>query len=78
VGRNPASFAKRQRELNRQRKRADKARKRAARRQAKPDSTESNPDGDPDLEGIVFGPNQPHFDEFGLEINPSGSSDTDE
>lgn len=54
MGFNPSSFAKRQREIQRQRKKAEKQRRRAEKkRMGGPDS----PDGvDPDIAGIVPGP----------------------
>jgi hypothetical protein len=59
VGRNPSSFAKRQRERERQRKRAEKAARRAERRERDNDGPDTDDGVDPDIAGIVPGP-QPH------------------
>lgn len=60
MGRNPSSFAKRQRERERQRKRAEKAARRRERRERGDDDSGDADNGiDPDIAGIVPGP-QPH------------------
>lgn len=58
-----ASFAKRKREMEKQEKRQAKRELRAARKAAKAEQPEQNlGDGDPDLEGIVPGPQPPRRD----------------
>ena len=61
--RNPASFAKRQRELARQRKRAEKSRRREERRDRRPADGDQVSDVDPDIAGIIPGPQPKPEDE---------------
>ncbi len=64
MARNPSTFAKRQREQERQRKRASRLKRREARRIEKPVGVQSNdPDFDPDLAGIVPGPQPKPWDD---------------
>ena len=71
MSRNPATFAKRQRELDKQEKRQEKARKRANRRSVqRPDNASGE---DPDIAGIVPGPQpSPWGDE---DLLPDDSED---
>jgi hypothetical protein len=57
--RSKATFEKRQKELKRQRKQKEKAAKQLARKEAKTPGTPQLPGEDPDLAGLVPGPNQP-------------------
>ncbi len=64
MARNPSSFAKRQREIQRQQKRVAKARKRTERRDRK-GTVPGETDEDPDIAGIVPGPQaQPWMNDF--------------
>ena len=56
MGRNPATFAKRQRELQKQEKRAEKARRKADRRHESSSDVDVAAGEDPDIAGIVPGP----------------------
>ncbi len=69
MARNPATFAKRQRELQKQQKRKEKAKRRAIRKQEKDMTTTDAPPGiDPDIAGIVPGPQPiPWADELDAE-----------
>lgn len=59
----PASFAKRKRELEKKRKRQEKLQLRAERRAQKAERGDQHDDGqDPDLKGIVAGPQPPRRD----------------
>ena len=64
MGRNQATFAKRQREQERQRKRADKIKQRKERRLEKDAAGPRDDDGvDPDLAHIVPGPQPKPWDD---------------
>ena len=79
MARNPASFAKRQRELARARKRKERVARRADRKKRK--ATHDVADGeDPDIAGIVPGPQALPWDENGYTndnmLSPDEPSDT--
>jgi hypothetical protein len=59
MGRNPSQFAKLERERERARKREERAQRRSERREQKKEAGSAPPGEDPDLAGIVPGP-QPH------------------
>ena len=58
-----ATFAKRARERARQEKRKEKAEKRAQRREQKADKPDATSGVDPDIAGIVPGPQPPQFED---------------
>jgi hypothetical protein len=60
-----ATFEKRQKELKRQKKQKEKAAKQQARKVEKTRDTPRAGGEDPDLAGLVPGPNQPPPDEAG-------------
>jgi len=66
MGFNPSSFAKRQREMERQRKKAEKARRRAERKSRPNDTTAAGVD--PDIAGIVPGPQEQPWMEDDLGV----------
>lgn len=80
-GRGRPSFQKRMREQQRQQRRREKAARRADRRNAPPPRVDPT-GGDPDLAGIVPGPQaQPWMDELpdesGIEIDDDAEDDDD-
>jgi hypothetical protein len=62
MARNAASFAKRQKEKDRQERQRAKAEKRAQIRETKKDRPVRDDGYDPDLEGIIPGPQPPLLD----------------
>lgn len=58
----PGSFAKRQKEKKRQERQREKAAKRAEIRQLKKERPPRQPGYDPDLEGIIPGPQPQEYD----------------
>jgi hypothetical protein len=59
-----ATQAKRTRERAKQEKQEEKRAERALRKESKGDEVERDPGYDPDLEGIVAGPQPPRDDEY--------------
>lgn len=78
MARNPSSYARRQRELARQRKRAEKAKRKAERRDRRAELDENEEQVDPDIAGIVPGPQPLPYDENGFTEDTEPSEEDDD
>ena len=78
MARNPSAFAKRQRELERQKKRSEKRKRREDRSLRRERRAASESDVDPDIAGIVPGPQPLPYDEDGLTIDHSQDEDDED
>jgi hypothetical protein len=70
AGRGP-TFAKRQREMDRDRKKRDKADKRVQRKTERDDRPDGDSEEDPDIAGIVPGPQPLPWDDEPSDDEPS-------